>query len=195
MFTPSSIQPWQYGPFGSSYERRPRHLLPALGEDDHRWDHRHPHRRDSPPHTGGGWHQLHPEGGAQLPQPRCGRYRTRLMFLMPPWLSTKYKHGCALSSVRRGDVLAAWSGIRPLVTDPNSKDTQSICRNHIVSISDTGLITIAGQLGPPHSFKTLQNIMSCSDAAFCVYRGEVDNLPRYGPGDDRCSSKIPPPPS
>ncbi|XP_027866820.1 glycerol-3-phosphate dehydrogenase, mitochondrial isoform X1 [Xiphophorus couchianus] len=46
--------------------------------------------------------------------------------------------------VRRGDVLAAWSGIRPLVTDPNSKDTQSICRNHIVSISDTGLITIAG---------------------------------------------------
>uniref|UniRef100_A0A671NBD0 Glycerol-3-phosphate dehydrogenase, mitochondrial n=1 Tax=Sinocyclocheilus anshuiensis TaxID=1608454 RepID=A0A671NBD0_9TELE len=46
--------------------------------------------------------------------------------------------------VRRGDVLAAWSGIRPLVTDPNSKDTQSICRNHIVNISDSGLITIAG---------------------------------------------------
>ncbi|XP_061745583.1 glycerol-3-phosphate dehydrogenase, mitochondrial isoform X2 [Nerophis ophidion] len=46
--------------------------------------------------------------------------------------------------VRRGDVLAAWSGIRPLVTDPNSKDTQSICRNHIVSLSDSGLVTIAG---------------------------------------------------
>lgn len=46
--------------------------------------------------------------------------------------------------VRRGDVLAAWSGIRPLVTDPNSKDTQSICRNHIVSVSDSGLVTIAG---------------------------------------------------
>lgn len=46
--------------------------------------------------------------------------------------------------VRRGDVLAAWSGIRPLVTDPNSKDTQSICRNHIVSISNSGLVTIAG---------------------------------------------------
>lgn len=48
-------------------------------------------------------------------------------------------------AVRRGDVLAAWSGIRPLVTDPNSKDTQSICRNHIVSISDSGLVTIAGR--------------------------------------------------
>ncbi|NXG75282.1 GPDM protein, partial [Baryphthengus martii] len=46
--------------------------------------------------------------------------------------------------VRRGDVLAAWSGIRPLVTDPNSKDTQSICRNHVVTISDSGLVTIAG---------------------------------------------------
>ncbi|XP_063070732.1 glycerol-3-phosphate dehydrogenase, mitochondrial-like [Engraulis encrasicolus] len=46
--------------------------------------------------------------------------------------------------VRRGDVLAAWSGIRPLVTDPNSKDTQSICRNHVVSISPSGLVTIAG---------------------------------------------------
>lgn len=46
--------------------------------------------------------------------------------------------------VRRGDVLAAWSGIRPLVTDPSSKDTQSICRNHIVTVSDSGLVTIAG---------------------------------------------------
>ena len=46
--------------------------------------------------------------------------------------------------VRRGDVLAAWSGIRPLVTDPNSKDTQSICRNHVVAVSDSGLVTIAG---------------------------------------------------
>ncbi|XP_017296735.1 glycerol-3-phosphate dehydrogenase, mitochondrial isoform X2 [Kryptolebias marmoratus] len=46
--------------------------------------------------------------------------------------------------VRRGDVLAAWSGIRPLVTDPNSRDTQSICRNHVVSISNSGLVTIAG---------------------------------------------------
>lgn len=48
------------------------------------------------------------------------------------------------TTVRRGDVLAAWSGIRPLVTDPNSKDTQSISRNHVVHVSDSGLVTIAG---------------------------------------------------
>ncbi|KAJ1188662.1 hypothetical protein NDU88_005421 [Pleurodeles waltl] len=46
--------------------------------------------------------------------------------------------------VRRGDVLAAWSGIRPLVTDPNSKDTQSISRNHVVDVSESGFVTIAG---------------------------------------------------
>ncbi|MEE6489327.1 hypothetical protein FKM82_015536 [Ascaphus truei] len=46
--------------------------------------------------------------------------------------------------VRRGDVLAAWSGIRPLVTNPNSRDTQSISRNHVVDVGESGLVTIAG---------------------------------------------------
>ncbi|XP_064079124.1 glycerol-3-phosphate dehydrogenase, mitochondrial-like isoform X3 [Macrobrachium nipponense] len=46
--------------------------------------------------------------------------------------------------VRRGDVLSAWSGIRPLVQDPNKTDTQSIARNHIVHVSESGLVTIAG---------------------------------------------------
>lgn len=48
------------------------------------------------------------------------------------------------SQVRRGDVLSAWAGIRPLVQDPNKTDTQSIARNHIVHVSDSGLVTIAG---------------------------------------------------
>lgn len=47
-------------------------------------------------------------------------------------------------SVRRGDVEAAWSGIRPLVIDPNKKDTQSIARNHIIEVSEGNLVTIAG---------------------------------------------------
>ncbi|XP_058823960.1 glycerol-3-phosphate dehydrogenase, mitochondrial isoform X2 [Topomyia yanbarensis] len=46
--------------------------------------------------------------------------------------------------VRRGDVLSAWSGIRPLVSDPNKGDTQSLARNHIVHVSDSNLVTIAG---------------------------------------------------
>ena len=46
--------------------------------------------------------------------------------------------------VRRGDVLAAWSGLRPLVMDPNKKDTQSIARNHVIEVSEGKLVTIAG---------------------------------------------------
>jgi len=41
--------------------------------------------------------------------------------------------------------LAAWAGIRPLVLNPNKKDTQSIARNHIIHVSDSGLVTIGGK--------------------------------------------------
>jgi glycerol-3-phosphate dehydrogenase len=47
-------------------------------------------------------------------------------------------------NVRRGDVLAAWSGIRPLVKDPDAKNTESLVRNHLINVSESGLITIAG---------------------------------------------------
>ena len=46
--------------------------------------------------------------------------------------------------MRRGDVMSAWSGIRPLVSDPNKQDTQSLARNHIVHVSKSNLLTIAG---------------------------------------------------
>ncbi|KAI8328917.1 FAD dependent oxidoreductase-domain-containing protein [Chlamydoabsidia padenii] len=46
--------------------------------------------------------------------------------------------------VRRSDVLAAWSGIRPLVRDPHAKNTQSLVRNHMINVSENKLITIAG---------------------------------------------------
>ncbi|KAF8977616.1 mitochondrial glycerol-3-phosphate dehydrogenase [Entomortierella lignicola] len=46
--------------------------------------------------------------------------------------------------VRRGDVLAAWSGIRPLVRDPAAKSTEGLVRNHMINVSSSGLLTIAG---------------------------------------------------
>ena len=36
--------------------------------------------------------------------------------------------------VRRGDVLSAWSGIRPLVKDPNAENTQSLGTYQIISL-------------------------------------------------------------
>ncbi|EEP80861.1 glycerol-3-phosphate dehydrogenase [Uncinocarpus reesii 1704] len=47
-------------------------------------------------------------------------------------------------TVRRDDVLAAWSGIRPLVRDPKAKNTESLVRSHLVSVSKSGLLTCAG---------------------------------------------------
>jgi len=47
-------------------------------------------------------------------------------------------------NVRRGDVLSAWAGIRPLVKDPNAADTQSLVRNHVIHTSKSNLVTIAG---------------------------------------------------
>ena len=47
-------------------------------------------------------------------------------------------------SVERGDVLAAWSGIRPLVRDPAVKDSEGLVRNHLITISSSGLLTCAG---------------------------------------------------
>jgi glycerol-3-phosphate dehydrogenase len=47
-------------------------------------------------------------------------------------------------NVRREDVLAAWSGIRPLVRDPKAKNTESLVRNHLITISSSGLLTCAG---------------------------------------------------
>ena len=48
--------------------------------------------------------------------------------------------------VRRSDVLAAWAGIRPLVKDPKAEigNTEALVRNHLITTSDSGLITIAG---------------------------------------------------
>lgn len=47
-------------------------------------------------------------------------------------------------NVRRGDVLAAWSGIRPLVRDPKAAKTEGLVRNHLVTTSPSGLLTCAG---------------------------------------------------
>ena len=44
----------------------------------------------------------------------------------------------------RDDILAAWSGLRPLVRDPKAHDTAELARDHIISESESGLVTIAG---------------------------------------------------
>jgi glycerol-3-phosphate dehydrogenase len=46
--------------------------------------------------------------------------------------------------VDREDVKAAWSGLRPLVSDPRAADTARLSRDHVVHVSEAGLVTVAG---------------------------------------------------
>ncbi len=47
-------------------------------------------------------------------------------------------------SVSAEDVLASWSGLRPLVSDPAAADTAKLSRDHVINVSPSGLLTIAG---------------------------------------------------
>jgi len=44
----------------------------------------------------------------------------------------------------RKDVKSVFVGLRPLVKSGNAEDTKSISREHVIEISDSGLVTIAG---------------------------------------------------
>jgi glycerol-3-phosphate dehydrogenase len=46
--------------------------------------------------------------------------------------------------VERADIKAVWSGLRPLVSDPKAVDTARLARDHVIEVSQAGLLTIAG---------------------------------------------------
>ena len=50
--------------------------------------------------------------------------------------------------VRRGDVLSAWSGWWPFVLNPNAQKegTEGLVRNHLMTVSQSGLVTIAVEM-------------------------------------------------
>ncbi|KAG1732419.1 DAO-domain-containing protein [Suillus paluster] len=46
--------------------------------------------------------------------------------------------------VRRGDVLSAWSGLRPLISSGAAGGTEALVRSHVVKVDEGGMVTIAG---------------------------------------------------
>ncbi|KAH7311761.1 FAD dependent oxidoreductase-domain-containing protein [Stachybotrys elegans] len=94
------------------------------------------------------------------------------------WILDEIRHYLSPElSVRRGDVLAAWSGIRPLVKDPKAKNTESLVRNHLIDISASGLLTCAG--GKWTTYRQMAE--ECVDAAIKEYGlkpKRVINAPR-----------------
>ena len=47
-------------------------------------------------------------------------------------------------SVQRSDVTAVWSGLRPLVQAPDAANTAQLVREHLLLVSDSGLLSMAG---------------------------------------------------
>ncbi|KAK3343923.1 FAD dependent oxidoreductase-domain-containing protein [Lasiosphaeria hispida] len=94
------------------------------------------------------------------------------------WILNEVSHYLSPDiNVRRGDVLAAWSGLRPLVKDPKAKNTESLVRNHLIDISDSGLVTCAG--GKWTTYRQMAE--ECVDAAiqeFGLQAHKVTDAPR-----------------
>ena len=94
------------------------------------------------------------------------------------WILNEVSHYLSPGiDVRRGDVLAAWSGLRPLVKDPKAKNTESLVRSHLVDISESGLMTCAG--GKWTTYRQMAE--ECVDAAVQAFNLEtkpVTNAPR-----------------
>jgi glycerol-3-phosphate dehydrogenase len=44
----------------------------------------------------------------------------------------------------RSDIKASWSGLRPLVSNPKAADTARLSRDHVINVSPSKLVTIAG---------------------------------------------------
>lgn len=44
----------------------------------------------------------------------------------------------------RADVRAIWAGLRPLISDPDAEGTAALSREHVVSVSNAGLVTVTG---------------------------------------------------
>lgn len=83
------------------------------------------------------------------------------------WILNEIRHYLSPDiTVRRGDVLAAWSGLRPLVKDPKAKNTEAIVRNHLVDISPSGLVTCAG--GKWTTYRQMSE--ECVDAAISEFK-------------------------
>ncbi|KAI0015633.1 FAD dependent oxidoreductase-domain-containing protein [Xylariomycetidae sp. FL0641] len=90
------------------------------------------------------------------------------------WILSEISHYLSPEiKVRRGDVLAAWSGLRPLVKDPKATNTESLVRNHLVDISESGLVTCAG--GKWTTYRQMAE--DCVDAAVEEFKLPVKPYP------------------
>lgn len=83
--------------------------------------------------------------------------------------------------VDRSDVKATWSGLRPLVSDPNAADTARLSRDHVVNVSPSGLVTIAGGKWTTYRTMAVDTVDEAARVAGLEVRASAtDRLPLVG---------------
>ena len=65
----------------------------------------------------------------------------------------------------RDDVRAVWGGLRPLVSDPDADDTAALSREHVVTVSAAGLVTVTGGKWTTYRVMAEDAIDHAADAA------------------------------
>lgn len=84
--------------------------------------------------------------------------------------------------VTRTDIKSVWSGLRPLVSDPQAADTARLARDHIIQVSASGLLTIAGGKWTTYR-KMAQDTVDHAMQSYSLRAGRgchTDHLPLVG---------------
>lgn len=91
-------------------------------------------------------------------------------------------------TVQQSDIRSVWSGLRPLVSDPQAADTARLARDHVIVQSDGGLMTIAG--GKWTTYRKMAK--DCVDHAVTAFAltaaksmSQTEQLPLQGSRDYR----------
>ena len=85
--------------------------------------------------------------------------------------------------VKRSDIKSAWSGLRPLVSDPNAAGTATLARDHVIEESDSGLLTIAGGKWTTYrkmALDAVDHALKCFDLSAPRPTCQTEQLPIIG---------------
>lgn len=81
----------------------------------------------------------------------------------------------------RADVRAVWAGLRPLISDPDADDTAALSREHVVTVSASGLVTVTGGKWTTYRVMAEDAVDHAAESAGLPDRhADTADLPLYG---------------
>ena len=81
----------------------------------------------------------------------------------------------------RADVRAVWAGLRPLISDPDAEGTAALSREHVVSVSASGVVTVTGGKWTTYRVMAEDAVDHAAEAGALETRvADTAELPLYG---------------